>query len=116
MTENNDDLIKDFADAARRHYVSTMQGDFRTTNSEAQRTAAIFDQIRKLGDNAREALLRLALNSEPEVAVRAAVFSLKYNPGLALKVLGRLSMIKGMVGFQAQEAIKRWKEGEWQLE
>lgn len=110
------DLTKQFEESARKHYAATMQGDYRAVSREAKKTEKIFLRIRELGPSAREALLQLALASEPEVAVRAAAYSLKYSPEQSLQILSQISKDRGMLGFGAEQAIKRWKSGEWNLE
>jgi len=46
----------------------------------------------------------------------AAVFLLRYKTADALAVLRELSKKRGIIGFEASEAIKRWEEGTWQLD
>ena len=65
---------------------------------------------------AREALVEMAERGEDAASLMAAVYSLKYDPDRSLRVLARFSVHPGVAGFQARQAVKRWKSGEWQLE
>jgi hypothetical protein len=116
MTESIDDLMATFATAARAHYQASEAGDYKVANPEAERIEAVFSKVRTIGPSAREALMRLAELSDDATAVMAAVYSLKYSPERSLRVLGRFSKNRGLLGFQASQAIKRWNAGEWQLE
>ena len=46
----------------------------------------------------------------------AAVYSLKYDPSKSLKALRNMVKEDGIIGFQAEQAIKRWEEGTWKIE
>lgn len=116
MSAAIDALVAAFAAASRAHFTATDDGDHKAANREADRVHQAFLQLRELGPAAREALLRVALESNDAAAVMAAVYSLKYDADRALPILARASRDRGILGFQASQAIKRWKAGEWQLE
>ena len=109
-------LIAEFAAAARKHYEATMQGNWQETNKQAKRVASIFREIVDNGESARQALLALADSEDLAVAKTAAAFSLKYDPEQAGTVLRRIAKEPGMIGFVAEQALKRWEEGDWHLE
>jgi hypothetical protein len=110
-----DELIETFTAASRRHFVATVEGDYKIANREVDRINEAFLKLRELGPDAREALILVAASSDA-AAVMAAAYSLKYDPERSLKALKRLSRDSGLLGFKAAQAIKRWKSGEWQLE
>lgn len=116
MSEGIDKLVETFTAASRRHFQATSDGDYEVANREADSVHQIFLRLRELGPEAREGLIQVAVSGGDAAAVMAAVYSLKYDPERSLKVLGRLSKDSGILGFQATQAIKRWKSGEWQLE
>ena len=116
MNEEIVDLIERFAAASRKHYDATMEGDYETANQQADHVHETFLKLREKGTEAREALLGIGTEGDDAAAVMAATYSLKYAPDRSLRALKRLSADSGILGFQASEAIKRWKAGEWRLE
>lgn len=116
MSPSLDDLIRLFRDHALVHSSATMEGNYRVANKAADRVDKVFRQVIALGDEGREALFALAEVSEDEVAVLAAAYALKSDPTRSLAVLKRLTSNRGIVGFKAEHAIKRWMSGEWNLE
>lgn len=111
-----DDLIRLFREQALAHTTATMEGNYRVANKAADRVNQIFRQIIALGDEGRQALVALAEVSEDEVAILAAAYALKSDPKRSLAVLQRLTSNRGIIGFKAEHAIRRWKSGEWNLE
>jgi hypothetical protein len=117
MTERDiDKTVNDFVQAAKKHYAATMMGDPETTNRYARKLHGIFQKIVALGNDARDKLLAKTDDDDAAVAAMAAVYSLKYNTEKSLAALKRIASDPGIIGFEAQQAIKRWEEGAWQLE
>jgi hypothetical protein len=112
-----DSLINDFIETSKTHYqASHWSRDWKTANQQAKRLHKIFLQLVAIGIVAREALLALVEHEDDCVALMAAVYSLAHNPELALEALNRLSSKSGFIGFEAEQAIQRWREGNWKLE
>ena len=109
------ELLDKFIQAAKKHQDSSLV-DWRTANAEAKKLQQVFLELTHGGQVAREALLRLVDSEECAVSLMAAVYSLKYNPVKSLAALKKLEKQPGFIGFQAEQAIKRWEEGSWQLE
>lgn len=109
-------VINRFIDASRKQHVLIMAGDSTKANIQSKRIRKAFLEIREIGDEAREALLKQVDNEDDNVAALAATYSLKYNTEKSLAALKRISMHAGIIGFEAQHAMLRWEEGEWQLE
>ena len=109
------ELIDKFIQAAKKHQDSSL-ANWRMANLEAKKLQQIFLELIVGGQMAREALLKLVDSEESGVSLMAAVYSLKYNPEKSLKTLKTLEKRPGFIGFQAEQAIKRWEEGSWQLE
>lgn len=116
ITHKMTDAVSSFADAAKKHYEYTIEGDARKINRQAKRLRDSFRKIQDLGDEARDLLLVEMDNSDYSIAVNAAAYSLKYSTIRAQDVLVALSKTPGIVGFQAEQVLERWKEGNWQLE
>jgi plasmid maintenance system killer protein len=115
--ENIDRLINDFVEAAKNSYEATLSGNSRKANIQAKRIHQVFAKITMIGDSAREALLKQVDNEDDAVASLAAAYSLKYNTEKAKAALKRISENNtGILGFGAEQALERWKEGTWQLE
>ena len=116
MVENINSLIQSFILSTIAHHDATLNGDWRGANKSARKRHKIFLQIVEAGDTAREALLAQTKNDNIHIALIAAVYSLKYNPEQSLETLHWLADKPGLLGFEAEQAIKRWEEGSWRLE
>jgi hypothetical protein len=108
--------IMGFSESAKKHYDAILAGDSRSANAQAKKVHKFFLEIVKQGEDARKALADLVDDEILPVAVMAAVYSLKYSPERALAVLQKIAKEPGVHGFRAEQAIKRWTEGSWQLE
>ena len=109
-------LISEFVRSAEKHYRATLAGNSKQTNAQAKRIRKVFQEIVKSGDDARVALLEQIHNENDGIAIMAATYSLKFNPKESLATLRRISQKPGWIGFGAEQAIKRWEEGNWHLE
>jgi hypothetical protein len=116
MSEEIEKLIVQFKEASLKHFQATQSGDYKVANKNADRIHKTFLKMRELGTEAREALLQVATQDDGASAAMAATYSLKYAPERSLAVLRRLSSDRGILGFNASQAIKRWQSGEWLLE
>lgn len=115
MKEQLAKLIDSFTDAAKKHQNAATTNS-RKANTQARRIHKIFCEIVEIGDEAREALLQLTDNSDDAVASMAAVYSLNYDTEKSVATLKRIAQKPGLIGFEARQAIQRWKECTWQLE
>jgi hypothetical protein len=111
-----DGLIERFSQAAKRHYVASLAGDWRTANKEAVLIRETIQRLRNLGEPARDALLAQTDNQDLSVSSLAAVYSLKYAPDKSISVLTRIAKEPGLIGFEAKQALQRWVEGQWNLD
>lgn len=109
-------LVAMFAEAAHNHHEALMEGNSEKANKQAKRVADVFQAIVANGDVARQALLQLTKSDDKAVASSAATFSLKYATGEAVAVLKQIAQRTDLLGFRAEQALKRWEEGTWQLE
>lgn len=116
MTAGIQQLVESFREEAAAHSRATLEGDHRAANRAATKVHKLFLRLIATGNEGRLALLTLAETTADDVAVLAATYSLKFNPERSLRVLARLTSDRGVIGFQAGQAIKRWKSGEWHLE
>jgi hypothetical protein len=110
-------LVEQFSQAAERMSEAIMKGDWRENNKWAKKQANAFQQIIAIGDIARDELLTLLEHQSLSVVLSAAVFSLKYDTAKSIATLEQIAATdSGIIGFQAEQALQRWKEGSWQLE
>ncbi len=117
MTEKTvEELIIKFTKAAKSHYEASLAGNWRTANKEAANIRKTIMLLRNLGENGKKALLAQTDNQDLPVAAMAASFSLKYATEKSISVLSRIAKEPGLVGFEAEQALHRWNEGEWHLE
>lgn len=108
-----DQIIEDFADAAKKHYDALSVGNSIRANKAAKDLDDLFGKIERIGEVAQESLLSLTNSSDDRIALMASVYSFRYNHEKALDTLDRLSYKQGLLGFTARQAIKRWNEGAW---
>jgi hypothetical protein len=111
-----EELMEKFTQAAKSHYRASLSGDWRTANKEAATIRKTIKGLISLGETAREALLAQTDSIDLSVCAMAAVYSLKYAPEKSISVLTSIAQEPGLIGFEAQQALQRWKEGEWSLE
>jgi len=117
MAEQNvKELIETFTKATKSHYLASLAGDWRTANQEAVLIRKAIKSLRGLGENGREALLAQTDSQDLSISSMAAVYSLKYDPEKSISVLTRIAKEPGLIGFEAEQALQRWKEGEWNLD
>ena len=90
----------------------------RPGNAFATKSSRAFQKlVQQYGDAGRDAFAILMTDLRPDVRVTAAAYLLRYRHKEAMQVLRQgASQLKGMTGFEAGEAIKRWNEGVWQLD
>jgi hypothetical protein len=105
------ELLQAFRNAAARHYEATVSGDHEVANRNADVVEETFARIIGLGVAGREGLLSLLNDNDKAVVLKAATHSLKYEPTRCEKVIRQISKEAGVIGFIAQQALKRWKEG-----
>jgi hypothetical protein len=111
-----DSIIVAFVEASKSHYDATMAGDHEAANKQAKELHNLFQKITSLGTDARKALLAKTEDDDMAVVAMTAVYSLKYDTERSLAALKRIADDPSLIGFEAQQAIKRWEEGSWQLE
>ncbi len=110
-------LVKEFGDNVAAQTDAIWAGDAKTGNKHARRYIRAFERLRAIGDEGRDALVPLmSTEHRPDVRAMAAVCLLRYRHEEARAVLTELGRGKGLVSFGAQEALKRWAEGAWQID
>ena len=114
--EKVEELIEKFSQAAKSHYVVSVAGDWRTANRNAAIIRKTVKSLNNLGENARKALLAQTDNQDLSVSAMAAVYSLKYAPEKSVYTLTKIAKETGLIGFEAEQALQRWEEGEWKLD
>src|SRR5262249_27976553 len=110
------ELVERFATNVPAQTDCIWRGDAKTGNRHAKRYGDAFQRLREIGDEGRDALAVLLEHERPDVRVKAAVYLLRYRTDAALKVLWAVAAGEGMIPFFAQQAIKRWEEGTWELD
>jgi|GEM_PF-452865 len=115
-TEHIHEIVNEFADAAIKQGNHTEAGKWNKANKEIGRMNHLFDELLFSGIEGLHALLALTESHNKSVALMAAVYLLRYYPEPCLSVLDRLANESGLIGFGAQQAIQRWKEGHWDLD
>jgi hypothetical protein len=111
-----DKLVEQFAQHVQAETEAGWRGDAQTANRHVDEYLSVFDKIRAQGNIGRDALAALFKHPRMDVRVTAAVFLLRHRTADAKAVLEEAAKGKGMVPFEAQEALKRWEEGTWALD
>lgn len=109
-------LVQEFADSVAAQTDAIWRGDSKTGNKYAKRYIRAFEELKKLGDEGRDALLPLFLHSRKDVRVSAAAFLLRHRTAEALAVLEAEARGEGLVSFEAEQALQRWRDGTWSLD
>lgn len=109
-------LVAEFAETTVAQTDAIWRGDARTGNRYAKRRISAFQKLRAMGDSGRDALAVLFTHENPDVRSMAAAYLLRHRTAEALVVLREVAQGKGLIAFEASEAIKRWEEGTWALD
>lgn len=111
-----EELVEQFARHVQAETEAGWKGDAKAANRHADECLAVFDELRALGDTGRDALAALFKHPRMDVRVAAAAFLLRHRTEEAKAVLEEAARGKGLVPFEAQQALKRWEEGTWALD
>lgn len=109
-------LVEQFAQHVQAETEAGARGDAQTANRHVDKYLAVFDELRAQGDAGRDALAVLLKHPRMDIRVTAAVFLLRHRTAEAKSVLEEAAKGKGMVPFEAQQALLRWEEGTWALD
>lgn len=111
-----EDLVELFRSAAARHFTASLAGDYRSANREATTISQSFRQLKDIGDEGYQALMTLLEDENKAVETMAAAYLLKYATDVAISVLRKNAQDEGLIGFKSQQALERWREGDWHLD
>jgi hypothetical protein len=109
-------LVEQFAQHVEAETEAGSRGDAQAANKHVDKYLAVFDKLRAHGDAGRDALAALLSHPRMDIRVTAAAFLLRHRTAEAKAVLEDAAKGKGMVPFEAQQALKRWEEGTWALD
>lgn len=108
--------VNAFADSVVQQTEAIKQGDHRAGNKCAKQYIKMFERLRGVGDAGRDTMLPLLSHPRSDVRATAAAFLLRYKTKEAMAVLRTEAAGKGLVAFEAAQALKRWEEGAWDLD
>jgi hypothetical protein len=108
-------FVKRFANAVVAGVEARERGA-RTDKFSKEYIAAFDAACAAGGDAGREALTSLFTHDDVNVRVTAAAFLLRYAEERARAVLTAAAKGRGLVAFEASQALQRWEEGEWELD
>ncbi|RKH42272.1 DUF2019 domain-containing protein [Corallococcus sicarius] len=109
-------LVEQFALNVAAQTEAIFRGDAKTGNKHARKYGAAVDKLLANGNAGRDALLVLLKHERMDVRVMAAAHLLRYRTAEAKVVLEEAAKGKGLVPFEAGQALKRWEEGTWALD
>jgi hypothetical protein len=107
-------LATEFADRVAAQTECLERGEHG--NRHARRMIRIFEILRAVGDEGRDALVPLLDSPRRDVRVKVAALLLRHRTERCLAVLREIARGDDMPAFGAGEALKRWDEGTWQLD
>jgi hypothetical protein len=110
------DLVAEFARHVQAETEAIWRGDAKTANKHVSQCLAAFDKLRAHGDAGRDALAVLFTHPRMDVRTSAAALLLRHRTAEAKAVLEEAAKGKGLVPFEASQALKRWEEGTWALD
>jgi hypothetical protein len=112
-----ENLINIFADCVvKQHDAIWQKADSNIGNKYARKLIKAWDDICKMGDNAKDSFVILLYHDDVRVRSSAACFLLKYKHEEAKRVLIEISKGEDITAFEASQCLMRWKEGEWHLD
>ena len=115
VTSSIEELLEEFQKSAIAHHKFTLEGDYKRTNAEADKTKKIHDLIKKQGD--MDKLLQLIYSDIPTVALTTAVSCMSFNPEKCLEVMEKLSKKDiPLISSGAKYAIMNWNNNEWYID
>jgi hypothetical protein len=116
MVKSLETLVEEFAYHVQAQTREIFGGDAKTGNKHAKKAVAVFLELRSRGDAGRDALAILFTHPSMDVRTAAAAFLLRHRTAEAKAVLEEAARGKGLIPFEASEALKRWEEGTWALD
>ena len=105
-----------FAESSAKGFDAALAGDWKENNKWVKKQIKAFQNIIEIGEPARLALLDLLTHENLAIAKSAAAYSLKYSTDASIKTLNRIAKEPGILGFEAQQTLARWKDGDWHLD
>ena len=102
---NFEGLVEKFAQHVQAETEAGWRGDAQSANRHVDEYLAAFDELRAHGDSGRDALAILLKHPRMDVRVTAAAFLLRHRTEEAKAVLEEAAKGKGMVPFEAQQAL-----------
>lgn len=116
MVKDFEKLVEEFAYHVQAQTEQIMGGDTKIGNKHAKKAIAAFMQLRASGDAGRDALAVLFTHPQMDVRVSAAALLLRHRKAEAKAILEEAAKGKGLIPFEAAQALKRWEEGSWALD
>ena len=109
-------LVEAFAFHVQAQTREMWSGNVKVGNKHSKKAVAAFLKLRSYGDAGRDALAALFSHPDMDVRTAAAAFLLRHRTAEAKAVLEEAAKGKGLIPFEASEALKRWEEGTWALD
>lgn len=109
-------LVREFAANVAAQSDALFQAGADPEDKYGDRYLVAFDELRARGTEGREALCVLLKHPRMDVRATAAAFLLRYRTAEARAVLEEAARGEGLVAFGAQQTLKGWDEGVWDLD
>lgn len=107
------ELLDAYRKAAKIQSSSTLTGDYKTGNPQADIIATIYRELRNRGGDAQNALLDLLDDEDAGVRGWAAAHALEIAPAKGIPVLEALAQSEPWpLNTNAEMTLKVWKKGE----
>lgn len=111
MIRNAETLEAEYRKYAEDYGAAYTSGDYRTTNKNYAKLAALLPKLRAAGEQGKEILNRLMKDQSDAVSMWAATHSLPSAEKDALATLDAIARRGGIIGHSSKMVIKEWRGG-----
>jgi hypothetical protein len=111
MMDNVEALESKYREYAKDYGAAYTSGDYRTTNRNHAKLAALLPELRATGEQGEAILHRLMRDRSDIIAMWAATHSLPFAEREAIATLDAIARRGGIIGHSAKMVIKEWQAG-----
>ena len=109
---DTESLVRDYREAAALQWTNIFRGKSKAAHKHSEKVMRIYSELRRRGDDARQALLPLLKDEDPGVRLWAAAHALQFAPNDAEPVLVDLvERPQGPTATIARYTLQQWRDG-----
>lgn len=111
MIYNVETLEAKYREYAEYYGEAYKNGDYKTTNRNYAKLAALLPKLRAIGEQGEELLHRLMKDHSDAIAMWAATHSLPFAEKEAIATLEAIARRGGIIGHSSKMVIEEWQGG-----